>query len=578
MKKNKNRKLLVEISLITTIIFSAIFVNYSVSDYYKTQEVYLSAKNEMIAYDIDGIRNLLLTFDNMKWFFDYMKVNGDEITARLERGEQPPYADTEYFDTWMEFLSDPDFDVNSVSDEYRARFALHIGGFCREVISDMKERFNYVDVFFLAVHDEHESYIIDDSGEKVLRSHDVSEHSAIKQMLDGSIKSEDQTVFEKYYDKSRAIYCYTGYEPFFQDGELIGYIGLEYDWSAFHNDRKRRMIISIAAAFAVLLVLNGLLVFYLNVKAIAPVSKVKESMLDYMENKDSEAVREKMNGIRVRNEIGVLADSFAGLAEEMNRYTGEIRQLTADREHAEAELSVAARIQEDIIPGTFPAFPERREFDIYASMDPAREVGGDFYDFFMIDDDRLVMVMADVSGKGVPAALFMMSTNIRIHERASMGGTPAEILSSVNANICKNNQSLMFVTVWLGILELSTGRLIAASAGHECPMIKKGAKYEMLKDKHGRPLGVKESSAYENYELMLKKGDGLFVYTDGVAEATDKDDRMFTTDRMLEVLNSNTDLSPEDTLRNMRRAVDDFVKDAPQFDDLTMLCLKYYGA
>ena len=244
----------------------------------------------------------------------------------------------------------------------------------------------------------------------------------------------------------------------------------------------------------------------------------------------------------------------------------------------ETELNMATEIQTGMLPSIFPAFPERPEFDIHASMDPAKEVGGDFYDFFMIDDDHLGMVIADVSGKGVPAALFMMSSKILINDHALMGGSPAEILERVNKQVCANNDAHMFVTVWLGILEISTGKLTTASAGHEYPIINTTGKYVLLKDKHGLAIGAFEMSKYKNTELQLKKGDSIFVYTDGVAEATDANNQLFGTDRTVEALNAiPKGASQKEILAGVRAAVDAFVKEAPQFDDLTMVGLKYNG-
>ena len=241
----------------------------------------------------------------------------------------------------------------------------------------------------------------------------------------------------------------------------------------------------------------------------------------------------------------------------------------------ETELNMATDIQIGSLPTTFP---DRAEFDIYASMDPAKEVGGDFYDFFMIDDDHLAIVIADVSGKGVPAALFMMSSKIYINDHATMGGSPAEILERVNKLVYANNKAHMFVTVWLGILEISTGKLTSSSAGHEYPMINQNGKYEILKDKHGLAIGAISLSKYMNTEIQLKKGDSVFVYTDGVAEATDANNELFGTDRTVDALNAvPKGASQEDVLAGVRAAVDAFVKEAPQFDDLTMVGLKYNG-
>ena len=297
-------------------------------------------------------------------------------------------------------------------------------------------------------------------------------------------------------------------------------------------------------------------------------------VMKYKENNDMTAVSEKMSSINVHNEIGTLADSFAEFAEEIDRHTNEIIKLNGEKQKIAAELSLATNIQSSMLPDKFP---DRKEFDIFASMDPAKEVGGDFYDFFLIDEDHLAVVIADVSGKGVPAALFMMSSMILINDHALMGGTPAEILERINNQICKTNKAHMFVTVWLGILEISTGKLTASSAGHEFPMINTNGKFELLKDKHGMPVGAFKKTKYKDYELTLKKGDIIFLYTDGVAEATNADNQLFGTDRTLDALNKNPDAAPEELLKNVRAAVDEFVKDAPQFDDLTMLGFRYFG-
>ena len=254
------------------------------------------------------------------------------------------------------------------------------------------------------------------------------------------------------------------------------------------------------------------------------------------------------------------------------------RNLTESTARIGTELNLAKRIQADMLPNLFPAFPERDEFDLYASMDPAKEVGGDFYDFFMIDEDHLGMVIADVSGKGIPAAMFMMFSKNIIANNAMLGKLPAKALEDANNSICKNNSEEMFVTVWLGILEISTGHVVAANAGHEYPAIKSAdGGFELFKDKHGLVVGGMEGLRYREYELQLEPGSKIFVYTDGVPEATNADEEMFGTDRMIEALNTDPGAAPKQILKNVRSAVDDFVKDAEQFDDLTMLCLEYRG-
>ena len=262
----------------------------------------------------------------------------------------------------------------------------------------------------------------------------------------------------------------------------------------------------------------------------------------------------------------------------MMNYIENITAITAERERIVAELSLAHTIQMSTIPNKFPAFPERKEFDIYGIMDPAKDVGGDFFNFFLVDDDHLALVIGDVSGKGVPAALFMMVTNILMQNRTHMGGLPSEIMRSVNNILVEHNTAEMFVTVWLGILEISTGKLIAANAGHEYPAIRhSGGQFELLKDKHGFVIGGMSDLSFTDYEIQLSPGDKLFVYTDGVPEASTSDNAMFGVDRMLEALNTDPDADPESVLKNVRDAVDGFVKDGEQFDDLTMMCMEYRG-
>ena len=281
---------------------------------------------------------------------------------------------------------------------------------------------------------------------------------------------------------------------------------------------------------------------------------------------------------RTNDEIELLAESFDDLSKKVRNYISQLTQITAEKERINTELSVATKIQAAMMPHIFPPYPERSEIDIYASMDPAKEVGGDFYDFFLVDDDHLCMVMADVSGKGVPAALFMMASKIILQSVAMLGGSPAEILTKTNQAICSNNQEEMFITVWVGILEISTGRLTAANAGHEYPALKQpDGSFELIKDKHGLVIGAMDGVKYKEYEWQLKPGTKLFVYTDGVPEAMDAANTLFGTERMIAALNEVSDGSTKDILKQVRSAVDQFVDGAEQFDDLTMLCMEYKG-
>lgn len=295
---------------------------------------------------------------------------------------------------------------------------------------------------------------------------------------------------------------------------------------------------------------------------------------------ENEMRDEKLSSvIKNRDEIGQLARAIDQMEEQIQSYVEKITSITAEEEKMRTELSLAARIQLEALPGTFPAFPDRNEFDIYASMKPAKDVGGDFYDFFLVDDDHLCLVIADVSGKGIPAALFMMVSRTILANIAMMGMSPKEVLEKANEAICANNKEEMFVTVWLGILEISTGKVTAANAGHEYPVLKKPDQdFEILIDKHGFVLGGMEEVKYREYEFDMEPGSKLFLYTDGLPEAADNEQNMFGVELMMDALNESLNLSTKEILDHMKGRVDGFVGSAPQFDDLTMLCIEYFGS
>ena len=368
-------------------------------------------------------------------------------------------------------------------------------------------------------------------------------------------------------------YCYLGDV----DGKHA-FIGLTYELSMLQNTiwSQTRRDILFALCMQVLLALICIALLF-NI-VLQPLKEVQQNIRLYQETKDSETVVKNLKRVESRNEIGQLRDDVIGLTGEMEQYIHQIEETAATEERIKSELNTARGIQAAMMPCIFPPFPDRHEFSIYASMEPAREIGGDFYDFFMIDEEHMGIVIADVSGKGIPAALFMMASKIIIQSCAMIEVSPAEILTRANNLICNNNQNDMFVTVWAGVLNLSTGRIVAANAGHEYPVIKRaGGEYELFKDKHGFVVGGMEGMIYQDYEILMEPGDQLFIYTDGLPEAKDDDNKMFGTDGMLEALNRDTSLNPEEVLTSVRAAVNDFVKDAEQFDDLTMLCLKYEG-
>ena len=361
------------------------------------------------------------------------------------------------------------------------------------------------------------------------------------------------------------------------EGSVVGILCVQQQLDTLlqaRNTYLRRVLLTFALLTLLVIVGQSL---YLHRALLRPLKQISEEATRFSEENVT-AEKKLAETVRSRDEIGQLAGSIDQMEEQIQRYVKNLTRVTAEKERIGAELSLATRIQAAMLPHVFPPFPDRREFDLYASMDPAKEIGGDFYDFFLIDEDHLCLVIADVSGKGIPAALFMMASKIILQSCARLGNSAAAILTRTNEAICSNNPEDMFITVWLGILEISTGKLTAANAGHEYPVLKRAdGSFELFKDKHGFVAGGMENVQYKEYELQLSPGDKIFVYTDGVVEAQDAAKEQFGMERMLAALNESRDAAPEQILKNVRGAVDEFAKDAEQFDDLTMLCLEYNG-
>jgi sigma-B regulation protein RsbU (phosphoserine phosphatase) len=334
------------------------------------------------------------------------------------------------------------------------------------------------------------------------------------------------------------------------------------------------LILTIGVTLAVLLLSILAYYFYVRRILIRPLGTLHRAAIGLVEDK-MEHLDEFKVEVNTGDELQELSQSFQYMVEELNQYIKNLSEVMAEKERIGAELNVAKHIQTSMLPCIFPPFPERHEFDIYASMSTAKEVGGDFYDFFLVDDDHLAMVMADVSGKGVPAALFMMISKTLLKSALQNGLSPKDAFEKVNNQLCENNEAEMFVTVWVGLLEISTGKMKCANAGHEYPAImRRDGAFELFKDKHGFVLAGMEGARYREYDLELGAGDRLFIYTDGVPEATDASGAMYGTDRMLAALNSRRGGTCRELLETVHQDVDAFVGEADQFDDLTMLCIE----
>ena len=381
------------------------------------------------------------------------------------------------------------------------------------------------------------------------------------------------------YFISESIYGYntSAILPIVLEGSTAAVIGVEIPMATLQKALGDYVSHSVLSMLVVTVLCLAVYVHILYRSIIAPINLIAGEASSFV--KEENQVSTELEKIRTGDEIQTLSETLLKMERDINHYIDNLTKVTAEKERIGAELNVATQIQADMLPRIFPAFPGRQEFDIFATMNPAKEVGGDFYDFFLTDSDHLALVVADVSGKGIPAALFMVISKTLIKNQAQMGDSPAQILQAVNDQLCENNEAEMFVTVWLGILEISTGKLTAVNAGHEYPIMKKdGGEYEMLDDPHGFVMGVMPGMQYQEYEIWMHKGDSIYVYSDGAPDAVNAEEEQFERERLLASLNRIPGASSSELLGQVKGDIDRFVGEAAQFDDITMLCMRYCGS
>ena len=282
--------------------------------------------------------------------------------------------------------------------------------------------------------------------------------------------------------------------------------------------------------------------------------------------------------VKTGDEVEDLANAFNKMTDDLKTYTKNLKETTAAKERIESELKIAAEIQVSMLPRIFPPFPKRKEFDIFATMDPAKEVGGDFYDFFFIDDNKLCFFIGDVSGKGVPAALFMVISRTLLKTEALRGFPPNEILFRVNNILCPDNDACMFVTIFCGILNIETGEIQFANAGHNPPLVCTGEYgFDFIQMPRGFVVGTMEDTKFESKKLILKPNDVIFMYTDGVTEAMNPEARLFSGERLKQSLSNLKGKDITNIIHEIRVQIKTFAQRTPQSDDITMLALKYNG-
>ena len=586
LRKEKKGSLLFQMGVIFSIIFVLVGLIFATIQVIGNTSTYMEAKREHLTQTMKYSQSQVESFiTNLEWYVAYWRAHPEEVKKQVEN---------EYFNYESDQYGETDDMVSSKKitsaqlDALPEDKKLAVAGCAYSTFFDYLKlaqwQLSEEILFVMDVHPETFGFLyemgtvgkdLEYTGTHLGESL-FEEDEEIPEALTAYSEGKNTEIhYERHESGKEGTYLYLGFYPVVKDGEIIYVMGIVHDWSEYHSTLIRNLIILVVISVSVLAVAGFILLHFVNRTAVKPLKKIQNAVRVYQKDKNSENVVEKMDLITARNELGELSTDISDLVEEIDRYNEENSKLVGERKRVETELSLASAIQNGVLP---KSFPDEQDYRLYASMTPAKEVGGDFYDFFSIDDTHVGLAIGDVSGKGIPASLFMMITKMLIKQNAMAGHSPAEVLKMTNDTLCEENASEMFVTAWFGIMDRTTGKIVASSAGHEYPILRdSNGDFTLMKDKHGFVLGGMDMSKYTEYEIQLTPGSTIFLYTDGAAEATSAANELFGTDRMLEALNRDPKLQPEELCSAMTDAIDAFVGDAPQFDDLTMLCVRYNG-
>ena len=366
------------------------------------------------------------------------------------------------------------------------------------------------------------------------------------------------------------IALFTGTMEFFTRSNL--FIEDIYFWDTIY--------IKVSLIISLFYLLSLSFLWYLEKHITSPIESISKITRTYTSSEDkiedsSKIISYLQYYTKEKSELGILASSFKKMIINLENYMINLKKVTAEKERINTELDIAKKIQMSMLPTDFPAYPHKSEIDLYALSEPAKEVGGDFYDFFLIDENHLATIIADVSGKGIPAALFMVVAKTLIKNSTLNGNTPEEVFKNVNNQLCENNDQNMFVTAWMGILDINTGELVHVNAGHNLPLLKHQDEYNWLKSKPSFVLGGMENINYTQEKIQLSAGDQILLYTDGITEAINEKEEFFGDSRLIDVINNEQFSNVTEVLSSIKTNIDVFVGDLDQFDDITMLILEY---
>ncbi len=567
------------LGLIITDVLSFFVIRWMVLTNVMNEKVEIS---QNVALDVDKSIKETASYE---WVIDYMLSHKDDdwdLEYDKEDETLLKYDELSRKHPGLNIRSVTASELESFSDEDKKTFVEIVYNQWVTRLNNIKTSYNAEFLYILATDDEYkeDTFIISANGGNQTRGTEMG--TAYIFGVEVTNNDIQKVAFKQLKDEeTNSIFLgdyLDGYRYMFRIDDMNLITGMTFDVSSMQHAVMVHTIRFLIAFIILQIILVLVCRFLLFRNFIKPLKIIEKNVREYSKTKDADSAKKSLEKVDSDNEIGSLSDGVYEMICEIEDHLDEIRTVTAENERISVELDLAQKIQTDMLPSIFPPFPEQNQFDIYASTDPAKEVGGDFYDFFMVDDDHVALVMADVSGKGVPASLFMVVAKTLIKNYAMMKLPTAEVLTRVNKQLLEGNDEGMFVTVWMAIIDIHTGEGIASNAGHEHPVLRhKDGSFELIKYRHSMAVAMMPGVPFEQHDIKVLPGDRIFVYTDGLPEARNGEKVFFGTDRMLETLNRDPDASGQQMLKNLIDDMNAFVGDAEQFDDVTMLIFDYYG-
>jgi len=576
----KNKRILVQAAVFILLIFSVGIIANGVFTYKIFYNLLMSVLKEDSDFIKTSARDILKKYSALPWLLDYWEENYQKLDTSREAVKKYNEIPREFLLNRMTITSEQAAFLPPEDQKLFAEFCY------KEIAEDfntLREAENLHSLFVTRLLPNKDGFTFfytdknfQDSSLGHIHSFNIAEHPLVTRMYaTGKDPDEFELIQVKdYYLSHQKEDFFYNYALVKEKNKSLCHLAVCFLGTDIRNTTFNEVVRIAEVSINVFIFLGFFVILGIYFYILKPLLKIQKNVKDYTVNKDHALAVSRLRGINSQNETGRLADDLSSLITELEHYTNEAASLSAEKAKIDSELSLAARIQDSALSKDFP---DVKEFKLFASMTPAKEVGGDLYDFFMIDDDHIVLIIGDVSGKRISAALFMMKVKTVLNNTAISGNySPAEIFDKVNNILCEGNEAMMFVTLWLGIMTISTGEIISSNAGHEYPFIRDSSGiFKINKSKHSRPLGLKFNAKFSEEKFTLKPGDVFFTYTDGATEANNEKGEEFGLERLTTALNECPDDNPKELTEFLLQKINAFTGNAPQFDDITTLCIKY---